>query len=250
MINIRLVTFGQFSSELNITKIANWESVLFKVVDHQQYNLTLVPDLPNWGYSDRNLNANLPTPEGLDIGATLNETVQINIFVLDAPLQGNYYSRILDNDCIVVTYYQIREILYKEDIPLENFMLRLLYAYSFIYMAKQGKHMSMSDEARFAHARKGCLFDMCGIKTEVIYSSVSPSLCGECENKLNGKVQTSVINKVRKELKHIRKDVYHRVLSFLKNHPYLSLAISGLTAIVLNLMANAIFEWMKTIISF
>lgn len=242
MINIRLVTFGQFSSELNITKIANWESVLFKVVDYQQYNLTLVPDLPNWGYSDRNLNANLPTPEGLNIGATLNETVHINVFVLDAPLESNYYSRILDSDYVVVTYYQIREILYREDIPLENFMLRLLYAYSFIYMAKQGKHMSMSDEASFAHARKGCLFDMCGIKTEVIYSSVSPSLCGECESKLNGKVQTTVINKVKKELKHIRKDFYHRVLSFLKNHPYYSLIISGLAAMVLNLISNVIFE--------
>lgn len=102
--------------------------------------------------------------------------------------------------------------------------------------------MSMLDEVRFAHARKGCLFDMCGIKTEVIYSAVSPSLCIECENKLNGRVQTSIINKVKKELKQIRKDFYHRLLSFLKNHPYYSLIISGLAAIVLNLISNTIFE--------
>ena len=245
MVNIRIITTGQLASELNITKIIAWESVLFKAVDYQQHNLDLVSDLPNWGYSDRNLNANLPATEVLDIGAMVKETVHINVFVLDAPLEYNYYSRILDNDYVVVTYYQIREILYKEDIPLENFLLRLLYAYSFIYMAKQGEHMAMSDEVRFEHARKGCLFDMCGIKTEVIYSSVSPSLCIECENKLNGKVQTAVINKVRKELKHIRKDFYHRVLSFLKKYPYLSLIISLLTALALNLLANTIFVFMK-----
>ena len=242
MVNIRIITTGQLASELNITKIITWESVLFKVVDYQQHNLNLVPDLPNWGYSDGNLNANLPTTEVLDIGAMINETVHINVFVLDAPLEYNYYSRILNNDCVVITYYQIREILYKEDIPLENFVLRLLYAYSFIYMAKQGEHMAMSDEVRFAHARKGCLFDMCGIKTEVIYSSVSPSFCRDCEVKLNGRVQTSVVNKVRKELKHIRKDFYHRALSFLKNHPCYSLIISGLVAIVLNIVSNVIFE--------
>lgn len=245
MINIRIVTFGQFGSELNIARIINWVSILFKVVDYQQHNLTIVPDLPSWGYSDGNLNAKFPTPKELQNGALVNETAHINVFVIDAPLEGNHYSRILDNDCIVITYYQIREILYKEDIPLENFMLRLLYAYSFIYLAKQDEHMSMLDEARFAHARKGCLFDMCGIKTEVIYSSVSPSLCGDCETKLNGKVQTAVIDKVRKELKHIRKDFYHRVLSFLKIHPYLSLFLSGLAAFGLNILANAIYEFAK-----
>lgn len=248
MINIRIVTTGQFSSELNIPKITTWKSVLFKVVDYQHHNLQLIPDLPNWGYSDRNLNTNLPTPEGLKNTSTVNETAHVNVFLLDAPLEYNYYSRILDNDCVVVTYYQIREILYKEDIPLENFMLRLLYAYSFIYLAKQGRHMSMLDEARFAHGSIGCLFDMCGIKTEVIYSSVSPSLCGDCENKLKGKVQASVINKVKKELRNIRKDFYHQMLSFLKNHPYLSLAISGFAAILLNILSNAIFEWINNII--
>lgn len=245
MVNIRIITTNQFGSELNATKFTNWKSALFKVVDYQLLNLPLVPDLPNWGYSDKNLNANLPKPDGLKIGSMNNETAHVNIFVLDAPLENNYYSRILDNDCVVVTYYQIREILYKEDIPLENFMLRLLYAYSFIYMAKQDKHMTMSDEIRFAHARKGCLFDMCGIKTEVIYSSVSPSLCGDCETKMNGKVQTTVINKVRKELRHIRKDFYHLVLSFLKSHPYCSVAISGIAAILLNLISNIFFELIK-----
>ena len=69
----------------------------------------------------------------------VNETVHINVFVLDAPLEYNYYSRILDNDYVVVTYYQIREILYKEDIPLENFLLRLLYAYSLYLYGKTGQ---------------------------------------------------------------------------------------------------------------
>lgn len=139
MVNIRIITTGQLASELNITKIIAWKSVLFKVVDYQRHNLDLVPNLPNWGYSDGNLNANLPTTEVLDVGAMVNETVHINVFVLDAPLEYNYYSRILDNDYVVVTYYQIREILYKEDIPLENFLLRLLYAYSLYLYGKTGQ---------------------------------------------------------------------------------------------------------------
>lgn len=249
MVNIRLVTIGQFGHELDVNKIISWESVLFKVIDHQQFDIALVPDLPNWGCSDKNLNSNFPTPENLRNVSTAHKEVPMNVFVVDVPLEYNYYSRILANNCVVVTYYQIREILYKENIPLENFMLRLLYAYSFIYLAKQGTHMSMSDEARFAHARKGCLFDMCGIKAEVADSSVSPKLCSKCEDKLKGKVSTQVIKEVRKELTRIRKDFYYKVLSFLKGHPYYSMTISVLAGILINLISNAIFELVHCILT-
>ena len=50
------------------------------------------------------------------------------IYVTNVPLENNYFSRILSGNKVVVTIHQIKEILEEAEVPLENFIIAMLYA--------------------------------------------------------------------------------------------------------------------------
>jgi hypothetical protein len=242
MKKIRLITIGHLASELNLSVIENWKSKIFKVVERQRYSLTVEPDLINWGYSDKLLNKELPTVQQLTNNSQSERTndVDINFFIVDVPLTLNHFSRILSDNRVVVTYFEVKEILERNLIPLENFCIGLLYTYSLVDMIKVDRHMTMADENWMAHsACKHCLFDMCGIKEQVVRSCNKPTICGDCELKLKSRrVSEDVIETVKKELKSLKRNSYEMIKFFLKSHPKLSLLISFIAAIIASVIAN------------
>lgn len=57
---------------------------------------------------------------------------------------------------------------------------------------------------------KGCLFDMNGIKSDLIESCNKPIICRECEYKLtNAMVPNNVIENIKHELKSVKKPLYY-----------------------------------------
>lgn len=245
MINIRIVTIGKSISDLDIIKIRKWESRLFVILDEiRNYTLNTDSDAHLWAYSDKNLQKSLPTPEQTLNDSDSKKKSDITIYVLDVQLENNYFSRILDNNRILISYFEIKEILRSENIPLENFLISLLYSYSLLFLAKREQFLSMKDEENIAHdAFRGCLFDMCGIKSEIIHSCVSPIICDMCKTYLKrNKVSENCINIANKELKRIKKDCYYRIISFMKKYPIWALFISGTTALILNILANYIYS--------
>lgn len=243
MVKVRIAVIGGKDPELGIGRVSDWKSSIFKVVDIDYFFLNAMSDIPTWGFSDENLSQNLPRKEQFKKDAESD----IIIYVMDVPLQSNYYSRILDNNRIVVTYYEIREILREQKIPLENYLVRLIYAYSLLFMIKTGKTLTMVDEQLMAHdARRGCLFDMCGIKKEISASCLSPQICGECYGKLLKKnVPEDTLKSVNRELKKLKRGLFYSIEVFLKQHPILSILISFLAATVSSIFASLIMKFFK-----
>lgn len=45
----------------------------------------------------------------------------MTVYILEVPLENNYFSRIIDQNRVLISYYEIKGILRIESIPLENF---------------------------------------------------------------------------------------------------------------------------------
>ena len=146
MLAIRLIFMGEYPAELHVKKFKKWDSQLFQIKDIQKSSLDFDPDWDDWAYSDALLESNLPSFATSDssISRTSTEKIDINIYVLNKPIQENFYSRIISHNRVVVTYYQVVELLKKNLIPLDNFLIYHIYLYQssllihqFFYELKQ-----------------------------------------------------------------------------------------------------------------
>ena len=184
-------------SDFDKRKIKSWKSALFTVVgDIENYSLTQDSDGYGWEFTDENLEQILP------------KQFQGNflIAIVNVPIELNWYSRRLSNNRVVFTFHEIKDILEHFNIPLENAVFRLLYAYTFLFK-RSGERIPLNDEpTNFTHDEtRGCLFDMNGIKTDIVYSLHKPIICPDCVERLRKeKVSNETISKAQKEIVKIK----------------------------------------------
>ena len=241
-VKIKLVTIGHLPLHLNLKLVSAWDSKLFELVGEiDNFALRCDSDGPSWEFSDKLLREQLP----VEIGANFT------LAIVNVPIEDNWYSRRLGNNRIVFTFSQIREFLAGENIPLENAILRVLYAYVLIFRRSGNKIPGFDEASSFTHDEtRGCLFDMNGVKSDLVESCVNPILCGECEEQLRKKrVSDQTIKIAQKEIRKIRKRLYYRVFDFIKNKPVIALMISSVFAILLgiagSLIAACIYDFVK-----
>ncbi|MBD3620061.1 MAG: hypothetical protein HUJ28_11365 [Chromatiales bacterium] len=234
---ISVVTIGHMPSEFDKRKIKSWKSALFSVVgDIENYSLTQDSDGYGWEFTDAKLEQVLPE----------QFTGNFLIAIVNVPLEYNWYTRRLSKNRVVFTFHEIKDILNGFNIPLENAVFRLLYAYTFLYK-RSGERIPLNDEAtNFTHDEtRGCLFDMNGIKTDIIYSLHEPIICPDCVERLRKeKVSNETISKAQNEIIKIKKPLFYRIVSFVKKHPIWSMVISAISAIIL----GAIGSYIATVI--
>lgn len=153
----------------------------------------------------------------------------------------------LSSNRVVFSFHEIKEILRFSNIPLENVIYRLLYAYTLLYKRSGDRIPETADYANFTHDEtRGCVFDMNGIKTDVVYSCHNPIICTDCVERLRReKVSDETISQCQSEIKKIRKTLFYRITDFVKQHPLWSLAISMATAIILNVIASYVYDAIK-----
>jgi len=90
---------------------------------------------------------------------------------------------------------------------------------------------------------RGCLFDMNGNKTDVVFSLDSPKICDDCTNRIrNEKVPDNCTNQIKKEIRRIKKKPFYKIIEFVKNRPIFSIVISAIFGISLSLIATIIYE--------
>ncbi|MBE0368265.1 hypothetical protein [Pseudoalteromonas aurantia] len=243
-VKIKLLTIGHMPLNFSTAKIKKWKSSTFEIVeDFDSFTLNCDSDGYNWEFSDRLVKEQLP----------MNFNGDFMIAIVNVPIENNWYSRRLGNNQVVFTFNEIKEILEHSNIPLENVIYRILYAYTLLYRRAGDKIPDFGEVTGYTHDEtRGCLFDMNGIKTDLIASCHKPIICNECQVKLsNERVSKSYIDSSKKEIKRIRKDLYFRILGWVKKHPVLALVLSSLLAISLgvtsSLIASCILSFVKTL---
>lgn len=237
-IKIKIIVLGNLPFELNLKKIENWESKLFEISKSEKYSLNGNSDGYSWEYTDSNISKTIPDKFSEDI-----------LFAItNVPLESNYYSRRLSENRVCITTHEMSDILKESNIPIENLILRLIYSYFLAYKYFNDSLPTSQEFSSLTHDEtKGCLFDMNGIKKDVIHSTNNPILCSSCQEKLRkNKVSENIITFSQDEIKSIKKDVYYRIIDFIKKHPILSFLGSALLAVILgiigSLVASSIWE--------
>jgi len=230
-LRIKVVTLGSGFPLFDNSRIKNWKSDIFKVVDPiKNHELNANTDGSNWEYYDDTLAQQIPEYSDADLLLAITKI----------PLEENWFLRCIGKNRFIFTYYEIKDILIRDNIPIENAILRILYALSLMFSSSGNMILSSDRIPTFTHdENKGCLFDMNGIKTEIISSCHLPILCDACVQRLriNG-ISNEELKIVKKEIKKIKKGLYSNLTSAIKRHPILAIVISSVSAIVLGLIAS------------
>ena len=244
-ITVQVITLGHMPIGFNTTKIEKWKSDIFEISQNiENYSMNNNSDSLYWAYSDELLSNELPK----------NINTDILIAIANVPLDDNWYSRRIESNKIVLTLHEMKEILSDKNIPIENLVLYLIYAYTLAFIKYENKLPHNGGAFDIIHDEtRGCLFDMHGIKTDVIYSCNKPIICSSCIEKLkSGKVSNETVKIANEEIKKIKKDLFYQLADFIKIHPIWSLIISGATAVVLgtlgSILGSLIYENLKPIL--
>ncbi|QKO22298.1 hypothetical protein [Rhodoferax sp. BAB1] len=230
---IKLLSIGHLPMDFSRAKIKSWQSSVFEVMGEiDSYALRCDSDSEDWVFSDDLVKTQIPVVPDVDF----------TIAIVSVPIQYNWYARRLGNNQIVFTFHQVKEILSYSNIPLENVIYRILYAYTLLYRRSGNCIPNYGEVPGYTHDEtRGCLFDMNGIKTDLVASCDHPIICGECQEKLRQeRVSDEVIEAVQKEIKAISLDTYYLLLNFVKKRPLLALFISSAFAVLLGVLASVI----------
>lgn len=233
-VSIHIVLLGTQLHISAIRKLSTYNSDLFYIQSTSSIATLPNTDLDDWAYSKRRM-ASLFTPD---------TNADITVAIIENKIEGNYFARRLTDKSGVVTFYQADEILRDANIDLFNYLLLTIYKMITLYRLADNK----IDENSFAFIHdetRGCVFDMVGNKYDLVHSASNAHLCQQCEAYLAQRnLPSNYVPILKKELKKIRKSKYNRLIDFVKQKPILSLIITALFSVILNILSCYIFEFL------
>ncbi len=236
-VTITLVIPGNLKYSVDLEYIRKWKSKLFNIV-----GIDRIDSLPNAsgvpsGYSDSELTRVFTT----------SKRSEITLAIIGAQLELNFYARILPNGVVVLSLFEMGNILDRENQSIENFIVRCLYALTLTYV-ECGRSISLDRAIRLHHDEtRGCLYDFNQNKIEIVHSLDKPKLCADCLARLgHAQVDAEFKPTLFRELKRIRKSLYYRILDWAKKNPIKTILLTTLWAILLHLTANFVYDFCKS----
>ncbi len=230
---IKIITVGHLPADINLQKIESWKSDIFEIQGHiDNYSLRADSDGPNWEYSDSTISSQLPASGDEDFLVVL----------AGVPLESNWYTRRVSKNKVVFTFHEISNYLRHKNIPLENVVFRLLYAYAIVYQRHNNSVPSVQETTNFTHDEtRGCIFDMNGLKEDIVFSCDKPIICSECyERSVKDTISNTTLDKAKNELLEVKKLLFFRMSDWVKLHPIIAILLSSAWAVILGVIASSI----------
>jgi hypothetical protein len=243
-LDISIVRLGQLKRQINFGSLQQWKSKIFKINSVSEiHHIPNSENSVNWQYLSDNIVRN---------SIKRDNKARITMAITEYSLEDNFYMRMVDKGLIIISFFEVGDILRYYDIPIENFILRNIYeivtlthAYPDLLNTSDGIPDIIHEETR------SCLFDISGIKTDIAYSSSKPSLCPQCEANLQQKqLPKDFINNLVSEIKKIRKPLFNRISDFIKCHPIWAIIIGIATQLCIGLIAGLVANYLYYMLSF
>ena len=238
---IQLCLLGYQSFQSEIDKLILFPSKLFEIS-----NCITINQLPScdweWGYTDQAI-ISLLNDHNVN-----NDKYDMCMCFIDSPIEDNYFSRDLvefDNKTVLCSFYEVYSIFERNNIDIFNYIHG-----SILNRVVQIKTLGIINEDYYSHDdMRHCLYDKCGIKSQITKKYGDPKLCPECRSKISTlAVDQELITILEKEFKSFRKPLFYRIIEFIKKKPVLSILITIGSTIILNIIAAVIFELLKKLI--
>jgi len=168
------------------------------------------------------------------------------VAIMPYRFEDNFYIHRISNKCVIISLYGIADILKSNNISIEHFIIKQLY--EICAMRHLTNDLLSDDVYKLVHSdTRGCLFDLNGERSDILYNTEQPIICEECKGKFKSKqTPTEIIKIFECELKKIKKPLALRVERWIKKYPLLSIIISALTAIIMNISASFLWEYIKS----
>ncbi|MBI9066934.1 MAG: hypothetical protein JEZ09_06555 [Salinivirgaceae bacterium] len=233
---IAIVKLGHIDHLLNIDKIKNWSSSLFEIVHIHCIDYLPDSDVED-GYLDKKYTRN-----GLSEKMKCPTDCDYAIGIMRYRFEDNFYLHRINKKCGVISLNGIEDILRKESISLENFIIKQIY--EIVALTHLVGDMSSDEVYKYVHLdTRGCLFDMNGERTDILYNTEKPIICDSCREAFRKQqINSDVVKKLERELPKIRKPFIISIEKKIKKYPLLSVIISALVPITLSIIANLICE--------
>lgn len=235
MVRIRVIVLGYIPEDFDVKKLKEWKSEIFQIYGKiESYQLPSRSDGDWWSYSDASLIGRFPKSTDEDF----------TIAICSVPLEDNWYSRRVANNKIVITLFEISDVLRRGSIPLENVIFKLMYSYALVYKAV-GSIPSLDRVYEFTHTDvRKCIFDFNGNKEEVAHSCVRPQLCPECQSRLiTKKVSEEDVRTAGVELHRIRRSVGYAIKHYFSCNPLKAIGFSAVSTLLLGVVSSLIATW-------
>lgn len=236
-VKIDICYIGNLPIKLNRKNIERkFKSLLWEINNCNSIQLSTQSDLQDWAYSDKNILSILPK---------IRTNCDIMVCIGNFPIEDNYFARRIFDNIMLISFHEVKDYLDDSKIPLENLVLRCIYAAVTLYEVFGRQIPSINLNAIIGHHdTRGCIFDKCGLKYDVISSCCNPILCDECIAMLKEKsVSIEFINRLQQELNYIKKPMYYRFIDFSSKHPILTFVMGSLYTFLLGVSAAIIVSF-------
>ncbi|OCB77156.1 hypothetical protein B0A79_01965 [Flavobacterium piscis] len=177
--------------------------------------------------------------------ATINiaNDADFSVGIIDRPLQGNYFTRPIKNNFIVISTFGLEELNLREGITAENYLLRFIYAFTIMFNAYGGLNHQAGEIMQ--NNITGCLFDKAIYKKQISTFFKNPHISLSAENILNTKaIHAKLISNTKKDIKKLKISWYYNYSNWLGRNPVWATIIIFISGLLLSeLGGNFLYDW-------
>ena len=231
---IAIVRLGHCQHIVDFKAIKAWKSKLFEIT-----GIYCVEHLPECDIQDGYLDVKYGKN---DLSPLISCPSDCDFVVGIMPYRfiDNFYLHRISDNSAVISLYGIADILKTDNISIEHFVIKQIYEMCAIKHLI--KDLSSNDVYKIVHLdTRGCLFDMNGERSDIVYNTEQPIICDECKGKFKKKqVQQEIIEQFEKELKKIKKPFILRAEGWIKRYPLVAIFLSFAMSVIISVMANVV----------
>jgi hypothetical protein len=233
-IKIKIVLIGIPSTKIDCKNLSRWNSILFKI-DSEPLLLSNLSDINFDGL-------NLSNEIIIDLfnRRVNSDNNDLIVGITDRILDGNWFTQRISENSFVISLHEFEEKLRLNNIPLENFILRFIYPFGLIYLNNKNKIPEHENTLIHKDSQR-CIFDFMKYKSDVMDTLIKPIISIESKSKFTVALPEKFLQKIEKELQRLNIRLFYRIKKWIIKRPILTIFISGLFAIILNLIASIIY---------
>ena len=217
-----------YESKLKIKKIKKIKSSIFEIVEIKPFQLNL-NESEIFNYKSYLIDQ--------------NENI-LNIIISPIDRNDNYFTYPLSKNNIYINSNDIFEYTEGTDVTPENFLLRFIYGFCLIYQyygfAPDNVKITQND-GLFSTKKEdmeGCLMDLSSNKNYILLFFNNPHISKRAKIILKKNISKITINQFEKEIINKFIPLTIRVKNFVNKNKILSIIISFLIALFINILAN------------
>lgn len=239
MVNIKLIIIGHSDKVVNFDAIKRHKSSFFEFSDIDRIN-NLPDPQKNDGYLDI-----VYSEQEIESIMDGIEFDGLCFAIMNYRFDDNFYLHRVGSNKACISIYGLESILRAKEISVENFIIKNIYEVFIFYNILKNITENERIFEVIHNDTRGCLFDMNGDKSDIVYNTEKPIICDECKGKISHyPISKYFLKDIQKELSKIDKPFVKKVENFIAEYPLVSLLSTFIFSIVINLFSN----WLSKLI--